>query len=131
MATANRYIHYVSRAWQGKSHDYRQLKHHFPPDQPWFSELDLEVDLGYLGISKDYACQLVSQPVKKPKGGELTADEKASNRQKSSTRIRIEHAIGGLKRYRYLSDRLRTHKVALYESSLLICAGLWNFMLTN
>lgn len=131
MGTADRYIHYVSKPWQGKSHDYRQLKYHFPPDQPWFSTLPIEVDLGYQGIIKDYDCQSVSQPKKKPKGGELTADEKASNRVKSSTRIRIEHAIGGLKRYRYLSDRLRTHKADLYELSLLICAGLWNFILTN
>lgn len=131
MGTADRYIHYVSKGWQGKNHDYRQLKYHFPPDQPWFSELTIEVDLGYQGVSKEYDCQRVSQPKKKPRGGALTAEEKAENRQKSSTRIRIEHAIGGLKRYRYLSDRLRTHKVDLYESSLLICAGLWNFILTN
>lgn len=131
MGTADRYIHYVSKAWQGKHHDYRQLKYHFPPDQPWFSALAIEVDLGYQGIGKDCVCQEVSQPKKKPKGGELSVGEKADNRLKSSTRIRIEHAIGGLKRYRYLGDRLRTHKVDLYESSLLICAGLWNFMLTN
>lgn len=131
LGTADRYIHYVSRAWQGKNHDYRQLKYHFPPDQPWFSELAIELDLGYLGVVKDYACQSVSQPTKKTRGGELTAEQKESNRQKSSSRIKIEHAIGGLKRYRYLSDRLRTHKVLLYEASLLICAGLWNFILTN
>lgn len=131
LGTPNRYIHYVSKAWQGKFHDYRQLKHHFPPDQPWFTELSIELDLGYQGVQKDYDCQELSQPTKKPKGGELTAGEKADNRQKSSSRIRIEHAIGGLKRYRYLSDRLRTRKVDLYESSLLICAGLWNFILTN
>ena len=121
----------MSRAWQGKFHDYRQLKYHFPVDQPWFSELEIEVDLGYQGIQKDYDCQLVSQPKKKPKGGELTQEEKDANRVKSSSRIRIEHAIGGLKRYRYLSDRLRTHKVIIYETSLLVCAGLWNFILTN
>lgn len=131
MGTPDRYIHYVSKAWQGKFHDYRQLKYHFPPDQPWFSELSIELDLGYQGVKKEYDCQVVSQPTKKPKGGESTAEEKAANRLKSSTRIRIEHAIGGLKRYRYLSDRLRTHKVDLYELSLLICAGLWNFILTN
>ena len=123
MGTADRYIHYVSRAWQGKFHDYRQLKYHFPPDQPWFSELSIEVDLGYLGIAKDCDCKAVSQPKKKPKGGELTAGEKADNRFKSSTRIRIEphrrtDAIGDLKRYRYLSDRLRTHKVSLYRAFL-------------
>ncbi|WP_461137351.1 transposase family protein [Spirosoma terrae] len=121
----------MSRGWQGRYHDYRQLKYHFPPDQPWFSELSIELDLGYQGVLKDYVCQAVSQPAKKPKGGELTLVAKISNGEKSRSRVRIEHAIGGLKRYRYLSDRLRTRKVILYESSLLICAGLWNFILTN
>jgi hypothetical protein len=115
----------------GENHDYRPLKYHFPPDQPWFSDLTIELDLGYQGVTKEYDCQSVSQPLKKPKGGNPTAEEKESNRQKSSSRIKIEHAIGGLKRYRYLSDRLRTHKVLLYELSILICAGLWNFILTN
>ncbi|WP_461098800.1 transposase family protein [Spirosoma luteolum] len=121
----------MSNAWQGKHHDYRQLKYCFPPDQPWFSHLSIEVDLGYQGIATDYICLSVSQPKKKPKGGQLTSEEKADNRTRSSTRIRIEHAIGGMKRYRYLSDQLRTHKASLYELSLSICAGLWNFILIN
>lgn len=75
--------------------------------------------------------QSVSQPRKKPEGGKLTPEEQTENRSKSSIRIRIEYAIGGLKRCRYLSDQLRTHKASLYELSLLICAGLWNFILTN
>ena len=29
VSTADRYIHYVSKAWQGKFLDYRQLKYHF------------------------------------------------------------------------------------------------------
>ena len=32
--------------------------------------------------------------------------------------------INGLKRYRYLSDRLGTHKANLYKLSLLVCTGL-------
>lgn len=115
----------------GQSHDYKQLKHEFPSDQSWFTDLAVSLDLGYLGFGKDYDCQSVSQPTKKPKGGELSAQTKGENQQISSGRIWIEHAIGGLKRYRYLSDRLRTHKVALYESALLVCGGIWNFYLTN
>lgn len=115
----------------GKSHDYKQLKYEFPPDQPWFNDLSVSLDLGYQGFVKDYDCQEVSQPFKKPRKAELSVKEKATNKQISSGRIYVEHAIGGLKRYRYLSDRLRTHKVKLYESSLIICAGIWNFYLTN
>jgi hypothetical protein len=39
------------------------------------------------------------QPKKKPRGGELTKDEKEQNRIISKVRVRVEHAIGGVKRY--------------------------------
>jgi hypothetical protein len=48
----------------------------------------------------------MAQPKKKPRGGELTPPEKAVNRAISSIRIRIEHAIGGVKRYRMVKDQI-------------------------
>lgn len=131
LATTDRYIHFLSKCWVGKAHDYRQLKTEFPPEQLWFKDQVLGVDSGYQGITKDYDCEQVNIPVKKPKGGELTKQQRADNQVKSSERIYVEHAIGGMKRFRYLSDRLRTHRVLLYESAIGICAGLWNFYLTN
>jgi hypothetical protein len=121
----------VSKGWVGKAHDYTQLKHEFPPSQSWFNELTVSLDLGYQGFAKDYGHQGLNQPTKKPKQAALSLEAKTENKRVSSGRIWVEHAIGGLKRYRYLSDRLRTHKVKLYESALLVCAGLWNFYLTN
>lgn len=131
IATADRYIHFLSKCWVGKSHDYIQFKTEFPAEQAWFKDHIVGVDLGYQGIVKDYDCQQVNIPVKKPKGGELTDTQRSENKAKSSERIYVEHAIGGMKRFRYLSDRLRTHKVTLYESAIGICAGLWNFYLAN
>ena len=131
LATTDRYIHFVSKCWVGRSHDYTQLKTEFPPEQCWFKDQVVGVDLGYQGIVKDYDCEQVNIPAKKPKGRELTELQRVENQAKSSERIYVEHAIGGMKRFRYLSDRLRTHKVLLYESAMGICAGLWNFYLTN
>ena len=131
LSITDRYIHFVSKGWVSNSHDYKQLKYEFPPDHPWFSDLAVSLDLGYQGFSKEYDCQLVSQPTKKLRKAELSVEAKAANQQISSGRIYVEHAIGGLKRYRYLVDRLPAHKVNLYELSLLVCAGLWNFYLTN
>ena len=131
LATADRYIHFVSKCWVGKCHDYAQLKTEFPAEEPWFKGLRLGVDSGYQGIVKDYECEHISIPDKKPRKGKLTESQKESNKAKSSNRIYVEHAIGGMKRFRYLSDRLRTHKVSLYESAIGICAGLWNFYLVN
>ncbi|MPR33387.1 hypothetical protein GBK04_08440 [Cytophagaceae bacterium SJW1-29] len=131
MATTDRYIHFLSKCWVGKSHDYTQLKVEFPAGEPWFKDLRVRVDLGYQGIVKDYECEQISIPEKKPRKGKLTEVQKESNRGKSSERVYVEQAIGGMKRFRYLSDRLRTRKVLLYESAIGICAGLWNFYLTN
>ena len=131
LATTDRYIHFLSKCWVGKSHDYTQLKMEFPAEQFWFKDQVLGVDLGYQGIVKDYDCEGVNIPAKKPRGGELSDLDRVENQAKSSERVYVEHAIGGMKRFRYLSDRLRTHKVSLYESAIGICAGLWNFYLTN
>ncbi|HAD12929.1 MAG TPA: hypothetical protein DCF33_10895 [Saprospirales bacterium] len=43
----------------------------------------------------------------------------------------MEHSIGGLKRYRILSDKLRMRDPRLYDSIVGICAGLWNLNLTT
>jgi hypothetical protein len=40
----------------------------------------------------------IVQPKKTPRGGELTPPEKATKRRISSSSIRMEHAIGGVKR---------------------------------
>lgn len=131
ITTPDRYIHYVSRCWVGKSHDYRLLNYEFPPSQGWFINHCVRLDLGYQGFATDYDCQEVILPKKKPYKKDLTADDKLENRQKSSDRVYVEHAIGGMKRYRILSDRLRIHDCQTYDNALEVCAGLWNFYLDN
>ena len=64
----------------------------------------------------------IIQPKKRPKGGQLTAQEKATNRNISSIRIRVEHAIGGVKRFRIVKDKLRTGKRDLATKSLRLVA---------
>ena len=61
----------------------------------------------------DCDCEQVNIPVKKPKGGDLREQQRAENQVKSAERIYSEHTVGGMKRFRYLRDRLRTHKVLL------------------
>ena len=111
IATTDGYIHFLSKCLVGKSHDYTQLKTEFSPEQLWFKDQVVGVDLGYQGIAKDY--EQVNIPVKKPKNGGLTELEGVANQVKSSERIHVEHAIGRMKRFRYLSDRFCTHKVVL------------------
>jgi hypothetical protein len=71
----------------------------------------------------------IVQPKKKPSRGELTPPEKATNRRISSIRIRIEHAIGGVKRYRIVKDTIRLLKDGLRDAVMETCCGLHNFRL--
>jgi DDE superfamily endonuclease len=71
----------------------------------------------------------IVQPKKTPRGGELTPPEKAMNRHISSIRIRIEHAIGGVKRYRIVKDKIRLLKDGIRDAVMETCCGLHNFRL--
>lgn len=122
---------YVSKCWVGKTHDYRMLTQEFPPEQEWFKNFRVRVDLGFLGIEKDYVCKELLLPNKKKKKQELSPVQKIENKLLASERISVEHSIGGMKRYRILSDRLRVHDIKLYNVILGVTAGLWNFYLTH
>ena len=54
IATKDKYIHYLSPCYIGKTHDYALLKSEFPPHNDWFSEHKIRVDLGYQGFETDY-----------------------------------------------------------------------------
>jgi hypothetical protein len=71
----------------------------------------------------------IVQPKKKPPGGELTPPEKATNRHISSIRIRLEHAMGGVKRSRIVKDKFRLLKDMVRDTVMETCCGLHNFSL--
>ena len=79
-------------------------------------------DTGFQG----FTCPGVKiiQPTKKPKGRDLTHQEKAKNREISSIRIRVEHVIAGIKRYRIVKDKLRNYKKGFADLVMQTCCGL-------
>lgn len=107
------------------------LKEDFPPSENWFENFEVRLDSGYQGFAKDYKCQMSYLPTKARKKKPLNEEQKQTNRELSSQRIVIEHCIGGLKRYRIISDRLRMRDFAKYDDTLEVCAGLWNFYVKN
>jgi hypothetical protein len=66
------------------------------------------------------------QPKKKPRGGELTALEKAENRAISSVRIRVEHSIGGVKVYQITHAVYRNHRPGFDDLVMETACGLHN-----
>jgi len=91
----------------------------------------VRVDLGFLGFNKDYPEAIVNLPHKRSKYNDLTEIQKAENKVLASERIPVEHTFGGLKRYRILAERARFRNWVLYDTVLGVCAGLWNFYITN
>lgn len=90
-----------------------------PSTSPW-------VDTGFIGISTN--CKEIFIPKKRSKNHPLTDNEKAENKAISSIRIKVEHAIAGLKRFAAASGILRSKK-GQDDKFMLVAAGLWNFHL--
>ena len=73
---------------------------------------------------------LMSFNLKKTRGFDITEDEKEQNRTISKVRIRVEHAIGSVKRYRIVKDKLRNWKCGFRNLVMETCCGLHNFRLS-
>jgi hypothetical protein len=91
-------------------------------------EVSILVDTGFQGIQKQHSNTLI--PKKRPRGGILTEPEKAWNKLVSSTRIVVEHAIGGMKRFGAVANIFRNKK-GIDDQFVNVCAGLWNLELQN
>jgi hypothetical protein len=84
-------------------------------------------DLGFLAFTLDGVEML--QPVKKPRGGELTEQQKAANQVLARRRVRIEHAICGVKRCRMVKDRIRLYAGGIRDLVMEVAVGLHNLRL--
>ncbi len=131
ISNPQKFIRFISNSYVGTAHDFGILKQEFPPSKAWFAKHDVRVDLGFEGFDKLYSSKNLQKPHKKPRKAQLSDEQKLENQKKASERVAIEQSIGVLKRYRFLSDRLRAHDFLLYDQALGICAGLWNFSLKH
>jgi len=80
-------------------------------------------DSAYQGYDKEHPA--IDYPYKKPKGGSLTAEEKEYNGGLSRFRVRVEHKIGQVKRFRIVSDRFRNPR-RTHHTKVSIVAGIVN-----
>ncbi|HEY84776.1 MAG TPA: transposase family protein [Chloroflexi bacterium] len=68
---------------------------------------------------------IVKTPFKKPKGGELSEEQKACNRAISQVRVRVEHCIGWVKNWAIIATRLRCAH-SIYTEVMQVVCGLVN-----
>jgi DDE superfamily endonuclease len=128
----NKKIRYVSKLFSGKTHDYEVLKECLPTNKQWFAKKTVLVDLGFLGINNDYEIEKLFIPhkkkrVKKGENNELNQVQKDENRQMSKERVGVEHAIGQIKRCKFLSQTIRVKKLTMLDQIVGVAAGIANF----
>jgi hypothetical protein len=116
---------YVSPTFAGRVHDKKIADVSYCIPQGF----TLAQDTGYQGYRPDGV--RIVQPVKKPRGKELTEEQKQNNRIISSFRVRVEHAIGSIKRYRTVKDECRLRKNLFVERVFILCAALHNFRIKD
>lgn len=118
----------ITKQKSGRRHDKRLGdKDHLFAMLP--KDIVLYVDTGFIGINKDHFNTHI--PKKRSRGKPLTPEDKEMNKLISSYRVVVEHAIGGIKRYRCISERLRNRKPWIDDTLLLLSAGLWNYHLSS
>ena len=105
----------------GRVHD-RALRKRGPP-LPKGSHA--YADSGYQGLQDDHPDLEI--PYKKSKKHPLTQDEKSYNRALSRFRVRVEHKIAQIKRFRILSDRYRYPR-STHAAKFSITAGIVNIL---
>jgi hypothetical protein len=103
--------------------------------------IEADADKGYQGLAAQVetvsACDIATHeeqqrprltaqtPHKKPRGGELTEEQRAFNRHLGAIRIRVEHCLGWLKNWAILATRFRCAHDR-YTPIMCVLCGLVN-----
>jgi DDE superfamily endonuclease len=115
----------LTDTYAGSVHDKRVADEHpyALPEGSWLLQ-----DLGFLAFAPAGVDTLT--PIKKPKGGVLTPEQKAYNRQLAALRIRIEHVNSSVKRCRIVKEICRLRLVGARDAVMEIACSLHNFRIT-
>jgi hypothetical protein len=119
----------VSASYPGSVHDTKiaddeQTVQKFPEDTCH------RFDAGYQGIGSKNPDHYIVTPTKKPKGGELTPIEKEMNTANSKRRIRAEHTISRIKKFKICAHTYRGD-VKNYNTIFRGVAAFMNFKWAN
>ena len=122
-------ILYLGETQDGKMHDKTMIDQEELAIHHCRDPVPLGVDLGFLGLKVPGAKIII--PTKKPKGAELSSVQRSQNKSFSSIRIRVEHAIGGVKRNHSVSDIYRNIKDETDDLFMSVACGLHNLRVAN
>ena len=127
VANQKRKVLVLTRTKPGRRHDKKiadkfLLAEHVP------DEVMIGGDSAFQGIQHIHPNSWL--PHKGTKKKPLTIQQKQENTILSHFRVCVEHAIGGMKRFRAFADVFRNRLGYLDDQIALLAAGLWNYHLT-
>jgi hypothetical protein len=111
----------LSQTVEGKRHDKKLADEQdltFPPGSKLWK------DTGFQGYEPPEVETF--QPTKKPKGRDLTPEERATNAAISQQRIGVEHSIGGVKTFRIAHEVFRNLRDGFDDLVMETACGLHN-----
>ena len=117
---------FLSDTYEGKKHDKKiadEEGYVFPEGS------ELWQDTGFQGYRPEGV--EIHQPKKKPRGGELTAAEKAKNQCLSRVRVKVEHHISGIKRCKIVVHKFRNHTDHYADEVMETACGLHNLRVSS
>ena len=117
-------ILYLGKTQSGSVHDKKALDEEHLSAKGVRKKILLGVDLGLEGVEIP-GCHLVL-PRKKPKGKELSETDKSQNQAFSAIRVRVEHALSGVKRSHAVADTYRNIKTGTDDLLMSVACGLHN-----
>jgi DDE superfamily endonuclease/Helix-turn-helix of DDE superfamily endonuclease len=118
-----------SDTYIGKVHDFKIFKQNIKRITSFVSQKTrIIADSGYVGMETCLPTTKISLPNKASKKFPLTEAEKKQNKLLAHYRVRVEHVIGALKKFRILFDEFRGSNVLAHSSFAAIC-GLYNLQM--
>ena len=130
----------MSEAVPGAQHD-KKLSDEVQTLERLPDGCEVDADKGYQGLDKEVTLVTVrnpetgeehqvprlqvNTPFKKPKGGELTEEQKAFNRLLGAIRVRLEHCLGWVKNWAIIATRFRCAH-SIYTLVMQVVCGLVN-----
>jgi hypothetical protein len=106
----------------GKTHDFKLYEESI--GSAVGDEIKVEGDSGYQGILKLHKNS--QTPHKKPRGGELTDEQKSENKAFASKRMLVENIIAKVKVFKITSNKYRNRRRRFGLRMALIC-GIINY----
>jgi DDE superfamily endonuclease len=116
----------ITPVYVGRSHDFTIFKEEkiaelLPAKTPIYTDTGFE---GIQGLNKNLN---VCKPKKKKIGRKLNGGEQLGNRLISKERVKVEHAICGIKSFRIIASVFRGISHSMDTTFKLVC-GLWNYL---